>query len=111
MTPAAPTDYPTSPPAESPRLGRRGRRPPDAGAGPVSHAYAPPAPRGTPVLALAAYGAAADVCPGSDAWVHASCENTVVFTSTSCADVMTEMKARISGTAQRPAAATIFEGF
>ena len=35
MTPAAPTDYPTSPPAESPPLGRRGRRPPDAGAGPV----------------------------------------------------------------------------
>ena len=51
------------------------------------------------VLALAVYGAAADVCPGSDAWVHASCENTVVFTSTSCADVMTEMKARIAGTA------------
>jgi hypothetical protein len=49
------------------------------------------------VLALAAYGATADVCPGSDAWVHASCENTVVFTSTSCADVMTEMKARIAG--------------
>ena len=36
MTPAAPADYPTSPPAESPRLGRPGRRPPDAGAGPVS---------------------------------------------------------------------------
>ena len=49
------------------------------------------------VLALAVYGASADVCPGSDAWVHASCENTVVFTSTSCADVMTEMKARIAG--------------
>ena len=63
------------------------------------------------VLALAAYGATADVCPGSDAWVHASCENTVVFTSTSCADVMTEMKARIAGTAQRPAAATSFESF
>ena len=36
--PAAPTDYPTTPPAESARLGRPGRRPPDAGASPVASA-------------------------------------------------------------------------
>ena len=34
-TPAAPTDYPTSPLAEPALLGHRGRRPPDAGCGPV----------------------------------------------------------------------------
>ena len=63
------------------------------------------------VLALAAYGASADVCPGSDAWVHASCENTVVFTSTSCADVMTEMKARIAGIGPASCGRDDFESF
>ena len=35
MTPAAPTDYPTSPPAANADTQAPGRRPPDAGAGPV----------------------------------------------------------------------------
>ena len=35
MTPAAPTDYPTSPLAAAADTQAPGRRPPDAGAGPV----------------------------------------------------------------------------
>ena len=36
MTPAAPTDYPTSPPAAAADTQAPGRRPPDAGCGPVT---------------------------------------------------------------------------
>ena len=52
------------------------------------------------VVAFAVAGAAgSDVCPGSDAFIHAWSEVTVAFASTSCATVATEIKARISGSA------------
>ena len=40
----------------------------------------------------------ADNCPGSKAFIHASCKMTVTFTENSCADVEEEVRLRVNGT-------------
>ena len=43
-------------------------------------------------------GASAMTCPGSSAFFYAKCKLTVTFSNHSCANVTTEVKARIAGT-------------
>jgi len=40
--------------------------------------------------------ASSKTCPGSAAWIHASCEVSVTFPSTQCADVQAEAEARMA---------------
>ena len=50
-------------------------------------------------LLLVAVGAVrGDNCPGSKAFVHASCKMTVTFTASTCADVEEEVRLRVNGT-------------
>jgi cathepsin L len=50
------------------------------------------------LLLLLPTAAHADNCPGSKAFIHASCKMTVTFTASSCADVAEEVRLRVNGT-------------